>query len=56
MTAKQKALDCHESQRDKAFMTPIRTHGLARGWAAFHRRPERLLEAFEVIKSYWCDA
>ena len=55
ISAKQDALDCHESQRGKDFMKPLQTQGLAKGWAIFHRHPDAYFEAFEVCKSYWWD-
>jgi LmbE family N-acetylglucosaminyl deacetylase len=55
IAVKQQALDCHASQREKDFMQPVRTEGLARGWAIFHRHPDAYFEAFEVFKSYWWD-
>ena len=51
--AKQRALECHESQRAKDFMKRVRTEGMARGWALFLRRPGAFLEAFEVHKAFW---
>ncbi len=51
--AKQKALECHASQREKDFMKRVRTEGMARSWALFLRRPDNFLEAFEVHKAFW---
>jgi hypothetical protein len=53
LAAKQKALDCHESQKGKDFMQMLRTEGVARGWGANLRHPEAAFEAFEVRRAYW---
>lgn len=51
--AKQRALDCHSSQRGKAFMGRNWTQDMARAWAVFLRCPGEFFEAFEVYKSCW---
>ncbi len=51
--AKQSALSCHVSQREKKFMEWARRQGMAKTWALFLRRPDEFFEAFEVFKSHW---
>lgn len=50
---KQRAIQKHVSQRDKAFMAEDRTRLMAHSWASFFNTPEKLFEAFEVYKSFW---
>jgi LmbE family N-acetylglucosaminyl deacetylase len=50
---KQRALEKHQSQREKKFMRENRTWGTAQSWASFFNTPERFFEAFEVYKSFW---
>jgi LmbE family N-acetylglucosaminyl deacetylase len=50
---KDQALHWHMSQRQKPFIQYVRTEGMARSWALFHRHLDGLLEAFEVYKSFW---
>ena len=51
---KNRAIQAHISQRDKAFMQESRTFGMANNWALFHRQPAgTYLEAFEVYKSFF---
>jgi LmbE family N-acetylglucosaminyl deacetylase len=53
IAAKQRALDCHVSQRERKFMEWARKQGMAKTWALFLRRPDEFFEAFEVHKSHW---
>jgi LmbE family N-acetylglucosaminyl deacetylase len=53
IAAKQKALDCHASQRGKPFMRAPRTEAIARFWGFSLRHDDHCFEAFEVQKSYW---
>ncbi|MHC4608221.1 MAG: PIG-L deacetylase family protein [Planctomycetota bacterium] len=53
IAAKQRALNCHASQREKDFMQRLQTEGIPKSWACFLRKPDQFFEAFEVYKSYW---
>jgi LmbE family N-acetylglucosaminyl deacetylase len=53
IATKQRALNCHVSQREKKFMEWARKQGMAKIWALFLRRPDEIFEAFEVYRAYW---
>lgn len=53
LAAKNRALACHISQKNKTFLRRRTICDIARSWAVFHRIYNKNLEAFCVHQTFW---